>query len=393
MKEVLIPATGFAMTEALLVRWYKQAGDQVSIGEAIAEIETDKVTADLESPATGVLGAHLAAEGAVVAVGVPLTHILEDADPPTEREAQEGPRTTGPDTEPERAANSSVSTTPDRGVDEERAPTRTAGLEGQRHPHDASPRQRMLARRAAQAAADASGETDSAPSVDSSPAPGQDGRAIESGGGSFRDAIAARVVESWRTIPHFGVTREVSAEAVLSIRAARVRRAEVVPSVTDLLLRALAAALRDGGQDGAIDVGLAVATDRGVVIPVIRDVFDLDLSALASARRLAIERARNGKLPARDLSDPPPTTLSNLGPFGVDQFTGVIALGQTSLLTIGRIARRVVPVADGVAIRATFHATLNVDHRAFDGADAARLLVAFANAAEDEHRLEREAFR
>ena len=93
-----------------------------------------------------------------------------------------------------------------------------------------------------------------------------------------------------------------------------------------------------------------------------------------------------------DLDDPPRSTLSNLGPHGVDQFTGVIAAGQNSLLTIGRIARRVVVIDDAIGIRPTFHATLNADHRVLDGADAAALLAAFADAATNAARLDTRAF-
>ena len=104
---------------------------------------------------------------------------------------------------------------------------------------------------------------------------------------------------------------------------------------------------------------------------------------LAAARAAAVERARAGKLNADDLGTPPPSTLSNLGAMGVDHFTGVIALGQTSLLTVGRAIPRVTADADhALSVRTTFHATLNADHRTIDGAGAARLLVAFAEAAE-----------
>jgi pyruvate dehydrogenase E2 component (dihydrolipoamide acetyltransferase) len=392
MKEVLIPSVGFAMTEALLVRWYKHPGDAVIVGEAVAEIETDKVTTDLESPATGRLGRHLAEAGTIVPVGVPLTHVLEEE----EAEVPRGPARdrsgagAGP-VEPAPVSDDAGLPSPGPGiVTQGGAEPADSNAAGHRKPHGLTPRQRMQARAAAQAA----GQAPPPPIPDhSATASSSEDPSAESDAGSFRDVIAARVTESWHAIPHFAVTREVSAEAILSIRANRTRRADPVPSVSDLLLRALAEALRDRGQAGEIDVGLAVATDRGVVIPVIKNVLDLDLEALASARRAAIDRARSGKLLARELADPPRTTLSNLGPFGVDQFTGIIALGQTSLLTVGRIVRRVVPVGDAMAVRATFYATLNVDHRAYDGADAAELLVAFVTAAEDSSRLDPGAFR
>ena len=192
------------------------------------------------------------------------------------------------------------------------------------------------------------------------------------------------MAESWREIPHFAVTREVDAEAMLAtLDLLRRGGFAPAPTLTDLLLRALAIGLREFGHRGPDDVGLAVATDHGVVIPVIRNVLGRDAAALAAERRAAVERARSGRLGPKDLEASPPSTLSNLGSLGVDQFTGIIALGQTSLLTVGRAAPRV--VADDtrtLRIRTSFFATLNVDHRTIDGAAAARLLAAFAAAAE-----------
>jgi pyruvate dehydrogenase E2 component (dihydrolipoamide acetyltransferase) len=156
------------------------------------------------------------------------------------------------------------------------------------------------------------------------------------------------------------------------------------PTLTDLLLRALALALDENGQDGAVDLGLAVATPHGVVIPVVRDVLGQGPAELARSRMNAVERAREGKLNQDDLTAAPTATLSNLGSFGIDRFTGIVALGQTSLLTVGRARPRV--VADerrAISVRTIFDATLNADHRTVDGAEAARLLVAFATAAED----------
>ena len=122
---------------------------------------------------------------------------------------------------------------------------------------------------------------------------------------------------------------------------------------------------------------------HGVVIPVVRDVLAKTPAELAGARQHAIDRARAGKLNEEDLSATPASTLSNLGSFGVDRFTGIVAVGQTSLLTVGRVRPRVVAGESGeIGVQMMFDATLNADHRAIDGAEAARLLVAFATASE-----------
>ncbi len=339
MAEIAIPSIGVAMTEALLVKWLKQPGDEVAAADPVAEIETDKVTMDLESPVAGRLGHHLVEPGAIVPVGTVIVQVVaegEDAVVPTAAPPA-----------PERSANKSPSPST--------AAVSEPGTAEVRDPHAKSPRARRLAAERAAAA----------------PAPAR-----------FGPLIAAKVAESWREIPHFAVTREVDAEPMLAaLQTLRAAGGEPTPTFTDLLLRALALGLRGGSGESSI--GLAVATPHGVVIPVVRDVLALDALSLARARSEAVERARAGRLSPDDLETTPRSTLSNLGAFGIDHFTGIIALGQTSLLTVGRAVPRV--VADGdrtLSVRTTFHATLNVDHRSVDGAGAARLLVAFAEAAE-----------
>jgi pyruvate dehydrogenase E2 component (dihydrolipoyllysine-residue acetyltransferase) len=348
---VAIPSVGIAMTEALLVKWHKQPGEEVAADEPVAEIETDKATMDLESPVAGRLGPHLAEPGQTVAVGTVIVEVLAEGEAPRDPKAV-------PAATPEPSIAAAPATRePTDGAGPASEPAPAAPAVAGRRPHTLGPRARRLAAQAATA-------------------PREHER--------FRELIAAKVTRSWQEIPHFAVTREVDAQAMLaaldSLRAAAV---EPAPTLTDLLLRALAGALAALERDRRGDVGLAVATEHGVVIPVVRGVHRLDAAGLAAARAAAVERARAGRLAPGDLEAAPPSTLSNLGPMGVDHFTGVIALGQTSLLTVGRALPRVVAGADGrLGVRTTLHATLNADHRTIDGAKAARLLVAFAEAAE-----------
>jgi pyruvate dehydrogenase E2 component (dihydrolipoamide acetyltransferase) len=347
MADVVIPSLGIAMEEALLTSWLRQPGDVVQQDDAIAEIETDKATMELTSPVAGVLGPHLFESGATVPVGVAVATVYSDTDA---ARAAEGPSsTTGG------GAPSAVAAAP---AGDAGAPT-APEVEGRR----LSPRARR-AQREQSATADGGSER-------------------------FRSLIAEKVGESWREIPHFAVTREVDATAAqLLLAELRAAQPESSPTLTDLFLRALAEAIRSLDSTSAVDVGLAVATEHGVVIPVVRDVLSLSPVDLSRERANAIERARSGKLGAQDLEARPRTTLSNLGARGVDQFTGIIAVGQTSLLTVGRAIPRAV-VVDGAAveIRTTFHATLNADHRTIDGAGAADLLDAFAAAVEIPGRL------
>jgi pyruvate dehydrogenase E2 component (dihydrolipoamide acetyltransferase) len=335
------------MEEALLIRWLKQPGVEVEAEEAVAEIETDKAAMDLTSPVSGRMGPHLFENGAIIPVGTTVTEVLEEGEASA--------------IEPDLPETSLTETRPIAAQTVPASPLETSGVSAAQR---LSPRARRVARER---------ETEAPAQL---AAPGQPER--------FRVLIAAKVAESWREIPHFAVTREVDAEPMFAtLDILRRGASDPMPTLTDTLLRALALGLRECGHDGSDDVGLAVATDHGVVIPVIRDVLGRDAAALAAARKAAVERARSGRLSAEDLGASPSSTLSNLGSLGVDQFTGIIALGQTSLLTVGQAVPRV--IADDtrtLRIRTSFFATLNVDHRVIDGAAAARLLAAFAAAAE-----------
>jgi pyruvate dehydrogenase E2 component (dihydrolipoyllysine-residue acetyltransferase) len=347
VREVTIPSVGMAMTEAVLNAWLKNPGDSVVSGEAIAEIETDKSSLDLESPSDGVLGRHLVAAGASVPVGQIIVRVLEPGETEPQDNDNAGPRTVEPaaDAEVAGAAGAGADGAPD-------GATRTRAED--RVPHQLSPRKRRELREQAQAAA------------------GQRGS-------RFRAAIAEHVAESWRTIPHFAVVREIDARSV-NQALATMRGNGLPATATDLLLRALAQAVAVAvavGADTAGDLGLAVATPDGVVIPVIADVPGLGPAALVTARAAAVARARDGRLSARDLAAAPVASLSNLGGYQVDSFTGIIPAGQKLLLTTGTIADRPVAVDGQVMVRPSFTATLNVDHRQFDGDHAARILADF----------------
>jgi pyruvate dehydrogenase E2 component (dihydrolipoamide acetyltransferase) len=343
VREVTIPSVGMAMTEAVLNAWLKNPGDSVVSGEAIAEIETDKSSLDLESPSDGVLGRHLVSAGASVPVGQVIVRVLEPGETEPHDNDNAGPRTAEPAANAEVAGAARADGAPDDA-------TRTRAED--RVPHQLSPRKRRELREQAQAAA------------------GQRGS-------RFRAAIAEHVAESWRTIPHFAVVREIDARSANQALAA-MRGNGLPATATDLLLRALAQAVAVAAEaDTAGDLGLAVATPDGVVIPVIADVPGLAPAALIAARAAAVARARDGRLSARDLAAGPVASLSNLGGYQVDSFTGIIPAGQKLLLTTGTIADRPVAVDGQVMVRPSFTATLNVDHRQFDGDHAARILADF----------------
>ena len=337
MAKIFIPSIGVAMEEALLVRWLKEPGQEVSAEEPVAEIETDKAAMELSSPVSGSMGPHMFQPGAIIPVGTTIAEVFE--------EGEEGAIASGepaPPSEQVGPAAAEISSTSRSWSDDGPAP------------HALSPRARRLAREHESVAqADVSPQTELAPRHAESPRARRLAREHESAasaraevslptepapqGEKFRALIASKVAQSWREIPHFAVTREVDAEPMLAtLELLRKGAPEPRPTLTDLLLRALAIGLRGTANDGPDDVGIAVATDHGVVIPVVHGVLAQDIAGLATSRRAAVERARSGRLNAQDLGASPPSTLSNLGSFGVDQFTGIIAVGQTSLLTVGR---------------------------------------------------------
>jgi pyruvate dehydrogenase E2 component (dihydrolipoamide acetyltransferase) len=236
-----------------------------------------------------------------------------------------------------------------------------------RTPHTSSPRQRRLAREAAERA------------VASPQGLGPVGVNTRR-----REAIASRVSESWRTIPHFAVTREIDASsAVNALRELRDTRPDA--TMTDLLLHAfgaVVASLAGAPTETSGDVGLAVATPDGVMMPVVGRADRLGVGDLMLARQAAAKRGREGRMSAADVAGQPLGSLSNLGALRIDSFTGIIPHGQLCLLTVGRIAPRLVVTDSGFGIRESMSATLNVDHRAIDGDVAARALDAFAQAFE-----------
>lgn len=368
MKEVFVPALGMAMEECILVEWLKQPGDDVSEGDELAVIETDKATMELVSPADGRLGNHLVSAGTTVPVGSTVSHVLEDGealdDAPSGTPAAATSGATAPDDAKASAqqADAAESGTKDAPAAGEVSESRPADDDDARTPYRISPRQRRLQAEQADTAA--------------APARGDD---------RHRAAVAQAVAASWRDMPHFGVTSHIWAEVLMSaVTTARSRVAAL--TVTDLMLRAFAHALYEHGasRDGAL--GVAVATDRGVAIPVIADVGTLPLSDLAEARKDAVARARAGKMAAAD-GITPAFSLSNLGGYDVEYFTGIIPVKQSGLLTVGQAKQRPV-VSDGrLAAVTTMYATLNVDHRSFDGVHVAAILDAFGRILNDEARL------
>jgi pyruvate dehydrogenase E2 component (dihydrolipoamide acetyltransferase) len=214
------------------------------------------------------------------------------------------------------------------------------------------------------------------------------------GVGTVWRLMAERMTASWTTAPHFYLVREVDASRLTAWRERANTPAGARITYTDLLVRLAAAALsrhpsvNAAWKDGAIvpgadiSIGLAVAIDAGLVVPVIHRADTLSLAEIAARREDVVSRAQAGRLRPADIQGGG-FTISNLGMFGVDAFSAIVNPPQAAILAVGRIADRVVAVGGQPAVRPTMVLTLSCDHRALDGARGAQFLGALAELIEE----------
>jgi pyruvate dehydrogenase E2 component (dihydrolipoamide acetyltransferase) len=344
VEEIFIPASGMAAEDVLVTEWLKQPGDQVTAGEPVAVVETDKAVVELSGETSGRLSRHLVPTGARVPGGTTIAYLLAEGEDEPGATVAAAPTTAPPPAD--------APTTPTV-ADDNGAPTK----------HALSPRQRR-------ALAEASASSTNRPANETTP---EAAKAPGRSSSSNRDATAALVSESWRTAPHFSVGKDVRADG-LSDAVQVLRSAGTQVTVTDFLVLALSRGLQDLGEQS--DVGLAVATDWGVLIPVVRSLVNASIADVAALRQAAVGRARERRLSSADTA-PVFATLSNLGPAGVTWFNGVVPLNQVALVTVGEVSLRPV-VEDGKIVAApVFSAVVTADHRRYDGADSAKLLAAF----------------
>jgi pyruvate dehydrogenase E2 component (dihydrolipoamide acetyltransferase) len=219
---------------------------------------------------------------------------------------------------------------------------------------------------------------------------------------SMRRAVAAKVTESFATVPHFYLRSEVDMTSLVQLREQNLAVIEkcsgVRPTLTDFLLRAMALALRDCPQANRIwlndsivqlptvDVGLVVQVGDGLLVPIIQRADRLGLAELARQRTKVTEVVRSGKMPA-DLFQGGATSLTNLGKHRVDQFAAIISPPQSSMLAVGRLAERPFAYEGRLCLRQTMQLTLSVDHRVMDGVPAAEFLDHIVESLEKPYQL------
>ena len=388
--DVIMPALGMAQTTGVVVQWKKQAGDQVSRGEPLLEVETDKAVVEVEAPASGTLAAISAEAGAEVPVGTSIAVIF----------GHDEKEETSPLVD-ERSASPLVGksageafTSPLVGRS---APLAAPGGEVEKllietgvRLKPASPLARRLA---AEAGVDLSAVEGTGPegAVVAADLPDSSGESELEVGRTWK-IMAERTTFAWAA-PHFYLTREVAAEPLLSYRAGLAVSREKV-TVTDLLVKLsavtlkshphLCSAWRQGRlvKASRIAIGVAVAGEDGLTVPVIHDADRKALAEISIWREGAVERARSHKLRPDDLEGGV-FTISNLGMHGVDAFTAIINGGQAAILAVGRIAERPVVRRGKVEAAQTMILTLGCDHRVVDGARGALFLKDLVAALEE----------
>jgi pyruvate dehydrogenase E2 component (dihydrolipoamide acetyltransferase) len=416
MAEIIMPKMGDAMTEGKVVRWYKKAGDAVKKGEPVLEIETDKVNLDLEAEQDGTLSDVVAEEGQMVPVGGRLAMLLapgEKAPAPEEKAA-------APE-EPQRRATDkkdsikhttgeyaeAIETKGPR-IDRAAAPPSVAPTEA---PAESGDRKRSspLARKMAKemgvsldqvsgsgpkgriVASDVKNVGQAIPPVRAQAAPkGQavlpvlQAKSIPLS--AMRRTIAKRLAESIGPIPHFFLTADYDVTNLLSMRMQLNEALGVKVSLNDFVVRAAALALRhhpnvnaSWGEDaitqhGEVHIGIAVSTPEGLITPVVRNADQKSVADINNEVRVLAEKAKNRKLTPNEYQGST-FTISNLGAWGIEEFTAIINPPNVAILAIGAAEARPVATPERqIVIRDRMKVTMSCDHRVVDGAAGAEYL-------------------
>ena len=398
VNEVVMPKMGYDMTEGTIVRWRKDEGDEVTRGEVIAEVDTTKVTVEVEAYTAGVLRKILVPEGQTVPVGHVIAVIADRDEPipglevkaaPAEKAA---PVATGAPTpvatvavtgeEASRIAASPVARRIAREQGVHLNLIRGTGPGGRIVKDDV---ETFLAERPVEAPRPAPTPVAAAPAAAPQDIPYED-RDLS----RIRQTVARRMAESKRVAPHFYVTSDIDMTEALKLRkglnALLGEGARI--SVTDMLVKGVAKTLQDFPEVnasfaegklrvyGRINIGVAVALEQGLVTPVIPDCDKKPLSQIAQEAKELVERARTGRLRPEHFS-PGTFTISNLGMFDVEEFVAIINPPEAAILAVGSVIPRPVVVDGEVKVAERMRVTLSADHRVLDGATAARFLQRF----------------
>jgi pyruvate dehydrogenase E2 component (dihydrolipoamide acetyltransferase) len=445
MAELIMPKVGDAMTEGKVVRWYKKAGDAVTKGEPVLEIETDKVNLDLEAESDGTLAEVRAKEGDMIPVGETLAQILAPGEKASVAPAK-APEAAGKDAgkdagriagatqdgdEPQRRAtdkkDSVKHTTGEYHEAIEQKGPRRDRSQAQTQPNVVTMPQSSEGRRRSSPLARRMARDLGVP-LESLQGSGPQGRIIakdverfQDGGGTpgrapsqarpvapledksiplsaMRRTIAKRLAESTGPIPHFYLTVDYDVTQLVSMRQqlADIEGAKI--SLNDFVIRAVALALlhhpnvnASWGDDaielhGEVHVGVAVATPEGLITPVIRHADQKSVSEIAKEVRVLADKAKNRRLLPNEYQGST-FTISNLGAWGVEEFTAIINPPNVAIVAIGAAESRPVVINGQVVIRDRMKVTMSCDHRVVDGALGAEFLKTLRQYVEQPLRL------
>lgn len=416
-QKILMPALSPTMTEGTLAKWLKKEGDAVSAGDVIAEIETDKATMEFEAVEEGVLARILVSAGTQgVPVNEPIALLLEEGDDASALDALMVPVTNRMAVEPSSSAPVTLSAPRRQAVPVAAYGTRIfasplarrlakeAGLD-LASVAGSGPRGRIVRHDVEKALA--SGPVPVTPSAAAVPAPSS--ASVKSAlqpmpwqpytaepNSSVRKVIARRLAESKQTVPHFYLSIDIELDALMKLRKQlnEVPSAEHKLSVNDFIIKACALALRKVPAANAmwtddavlrfdeVDVSVAVATDTGLITPVIRNADRKGLSTISAEMKALAKKAREGKLRPEEFQGGG-FSISNLGMYGIKSFSAIINPPQSCILAVGAGEERVVVRDGAVAVRTVMSVTLSVDHRSVDGAVGAQFLAAMKPLLED----------
>ena len=413
MTDVVMPRLSDSMEEGTVLKWLKQVGDAVALGDELVEIETDKANMAYESDVAGTLTEILAAEGETLPVGAPIARVDDEGLGGVTSGRGTGRAAAGPVAgdggalRAEGPSSTPPSPAPPAGV----ASKTPVGSEAGERPK-ASPVARRVAKERGVDLAQIRGsgpggrivkadveraEAGGAPAVASSSLPAAVSESPETAKGqtSYRElsklqaTIARRMAESKATAPHFYLEAEVDMSRAVEARG-RIKAAagegEAVPSFNDMVVKACALALREhprangAYRDGRfelysrVNVGIAVAGQDALVVPTVFDADRKGLRQIASESRALAQRVRDGQITPPELSGAT-FTVSNLGMYGIDRFSAVINPPQAAILAVGAIKERPVVRSGEIATAHLMQATLACDHRILYGADGAEFLA------------------
>lgn len=414
MAEIIMPKMGDAMTEGKVVRWYKQAGDRVKKGEPVLEIETDKVNLDLEAEADGVIEEIAVEAGSMAEVGATLATIGSGAGagrskkaekkeaPKKEAEAAKEPEAKKPAEEKPRESEKPAAAAPGGAVIQ--MPERREGRVkssplARRVARDlgvdlnvvngSGPSGRIVVADVEKAAKSPVASPGRGPAAAPAPmpklAPVQKLEAKSIPLSAMRRTIAKRLSESIGPVPHFYLTVDYDVTDLLALRKQLNEIANTKVSVNDFVIRAAALALRhhplvnsSWGDDaieqhGEISIGVAVATSEGLITPVIRNAEQKDVAAIAAEVKALADKAKNRKLKPDEYQGAT-FTISNLGMFGIEEFTAIINPPNVAILAVGAAEARPVVVDRQIVVRDRMKVTMSCDHRVVDGAVGADFL-------------------